>query len=402
MVMLEMLLESGFLVTAINIEHGIRGKDSQKDTDFVLKYCKKRGVECLPFTVNAPEYAKAQGISVELAARILRYRVFDDLLKNKTVDTIALAHHKGDQAETLLMRLFRGTGVRGLRGIVDRVGYIHPLLNRSKAEILQYAKERNIPFVSDATNADSAYTRNFIRNEVMPLVANRYPNAEATLSRTAEVFLELEDYLLSEITPHTREGNAFFLPLTTLNRHGAIAKKSVAECLRAMGIENDIEFSHLEAIIRLKDLQNNAKIDLPFGVEVIKEYERLAFVKKKDVLSFCQPFGLHNAYRLNGAEYAFIPHTAKGCSTFDPDRIPPNAVVRTRRKGDTFKKIGGGSKPLAEYFTDIKMPLRLRDSALLIASGNNILAVLDGDVGEALKITNDSKKIYKIIKREDK
>ena len=167
MVMLNLLKDSGAKIIAINIEHGIRGAVSKRDSKFVRNYCKRHEIECLSYNVNSPEYAVEKNISVELAARTLRYEIFDALLADGIVDVIALAHHLNDQVETVLMRMFRGTGIKGLRGIVDRPGYIHPMLNFTKAEIREYASAHRIPYKEDATNFDSEYTRNYIRHEII-------------------------------------------------------------------------------------------------------------------------------------------------------------------------------------------------------------------------------------------
>ena len=123
MVMLDLLLKEKKDVVVVNVEHGIRGDASVEDSRFVAEYCRARGVDCLAYKVDAPAYARENNVSLELAARTLRYGIFDKLLEDKVVDEINLAHHLNDQVETMLMRIFRGTGIRGLRGIVDRAGY---------------------------------------------------------------------------------------------------------------------------------------------------------------------------------------------------------------------------------------------------------------------------------------
>lgn len=401
MVMLDLLKNAGANVTVINVEHGIRGEDSLRDSGFVAEYCEKIGVRCLLYKVDAPDFAKSEGVSIELAARILRYTIFTELLNYGTFDAIALAHHRDDQTETVLMRLFRGTGVRGLRGITDRDGYIHPLLPYSKNDILCYAKENGIPYIEDATNYDSAYTRNFLRHEVIPLIEKRYPSLNSAIYRMSENFCELEDYLLSEITPFTEENGIFCLPLKTLDRHKAIAKKSVAECLRAMGIDKDIEYTHLEAVCGLKDASNNSLLNLPFGIDVRKEYDKLVFLRREEKESFFEPFDMEKTYRFKGFSYSFAPCKRIEKCVFDADKIPEGAVIRTRQTGDSFKRFAGGRKPLSEYLTDIKMPARIRDSLLVLAYNNDILAVLGVETADGVKVDDNTKKIYKIYKSED-
>lgn len=403
MAMLDLLIKGGALVTAVNVEHGIRGEESLRDSAFVKEYCNMRGIAFLGFSVDAPKRAKEKGESEELAARALRYGIFEELLQSGKYDAVALAHHQGDQAETVLMRLLRGSGVRGLRGIVDRKGYIHPLLPFSKKEILAYCKENGVPFVVDSTNFDSAYTRNFIRNEVIPLIETRYPSLSSVLYKSALSFAETEDYLLSEITPNQREKNGVSIPLSVFERHKGIAKKSIAEAIREAGAEKDIEWSHLEAVYALKDNAVHSAVHLPFAIDAVKEYDRLLFTKREEKVIICEPFSLSKTYNGIDFEVYFTKADTVTRGVFDAGKIPVGAVVRTRKEGDLFKRFGGGTKPLAEYLTDVKVPMRERDKLLLIAKEETIYAVIGAvtEISEYIKTDQNTVNMYKINKRED-
>ena len=265
MVMLNLLKKGGADVLVINVEHGIRGALSKRDSKFVKNYCKRHEIECLSFSVDSLAYSTENNVSVELAARTLRYEIFDNLLKEKKVDCIALAHHLNDQVETVLMRIFRGTGIKGLRGIVDREGYVHPMLGYTKQEIRDYAALNRIPYKEDATNFDSEYTRNYIRHEIIPHVKSRFPSFEIAVKKLAKTAEEIEDYMMSNVTPYKAIDGGATLPISILSMHPAIAKKTIAETLRLLGCEKDIESNHLESLIALKDSPNNAKINLPYG-----------------------------------------------------------------------------------------------------------------------------------------
>ena len=249
MVMLNLLRDAGAKIVVVNIEHGIRGDASRRDSKFVRNYCKRHEIECLSYNVNSPEYAVEQGISIELAARTLRYEVFDALLNDGVVDVIALAHHLNDQVETVLMRMFRGTGIKGLRGIVDRPGYIHPMLGFTKAELREYASAHRIPYKEDATNFDSEYTRNYIRHEIIPHVKLRFPGFEYAVAKLAKSAEELEDFMLSVAPDVKVESESASLPIEILDLHPALAKKTIAETLRLLGCEKDVEFTHLESLL---------------------------------------------------------------------------------------------------------------------------------------------------------
>lgn len=398
MVLLELLLKTGARVAVVNVDHSIRGEASAQDSAFVKGYCNQKGLPFFFKKVDAPGYAYKHGLSVELAARELRYAFFDELIRDGKVDAIALAHHMDDQTETIIMRFLRGTGVRGLRGITDRAGYIHPLLDYDKEEILAFAKERAIPYVQDDTNFDTNYRRNFLRQEVLPLLKTKYPEVNKVVRKNGLIFSELEDYLISEITPCRQDAQGVVLPASLLDRHPAIAKKSIAEALRTMGVSKDIEYPHLNGILELKYSQNNARLNLPFGIDVIKEYDALRFVLRREGGGFEMPYKEGERYEYCGRVYSFEKGEGiiKGAS-FDADKLPAGATVRTRRSGDSFKRYKGGQKSLSDYLTDIKLPASEREKLLVLATGSTVYAVLGIEVADEVKIDKDTKNIIKIV-----
>ena len=168
--LLHMLREAGYTLIAINVEHGIRGDESLRDSKFVAELCASLDVPLLAYGVDAPTFARESGYTLEQGARILRYRVFDRVLQEGKCDYIALAHHLDDQVETILMRILRGTGIKGLVGMRAVSGrYVRPLLGVSREEIDSYCKQNGLAYVEDSTNGDSAYTRNFLRGELAVL-----------------------------------------------------------------------------------------------------------------------------------------------------------------------------------------------------------------------------------------
>ena len=397
MVMLNLLKKGGADVLVINVEHGIRGALSKRDSKFVKNYCKRHEIECLSFSVDSLAYSTENNVSVELAARTLRYEIFDNLLKEKKVDCIALAHHLNDQVETVLMRIFRGTGIKGLRGIVDREGYVHPMLGYTKQEIRDYAALNRIPYKEDATNFDSEYTRNYIRHEIIPHVKSRFPSFEIAVKKLAKTAEEIEDYMMSNVTPYKAIDGGATLPISILSMHPAIAKKTIAETLRLLGCEKDIESNHLEALIALKDSPNNAKINLPYGYDAYKSYEDLLIVKRKEGEFYESPFSVSGLYEYQGFSYTFTQtDTIKKGLTFDVEKLPAGAVVRSRREGDKFKRYGGGTKSLSDYLTDVKMPSYMRSKLLVIAKDSTVYAVLGVEISDEIKVTEETEKIYLI------
>lgn len=400
MVMADMMLKSGADVRLIiNFDHGIRGSSSEKDSAFVAEYAEKHAVECRSIKLNVPEYAEETGLGIEEAARVLRYGHFDAILKSGAVDVIATAHHMSDNAETVLMRLFRGTGIRGLKGIAEREGFIRPLADMTKEEILRYAAEHSVPYRTDETNADSEYTRNYIRNKIVPLISARFPGFERRIMRLSESMRETEDLLETLETPAVREADgAVSLPLKAFYAHPAVVKKSVSDAMRALGVYQDVEKKHLDAISALKDAETGKRVALQFATEAIRESDKIVFAPARGKTEESEyPFDTNATYTLFGRRYSFCRTEKRERGVcFDPAKIPSDAVVRARKDGDRFRRCNGRDKSLGDYLTDVKYPLRLRDSLAVVASGQRVLMILGVEISDEVKIDPNTTAIYKV------
>ena len=189
-----------FELVAITVDHCLR-EASANDAFFVMKYCKEKGIRLNKFKIDVEKLAKENGKSLETMAREARYGVFKSCIEKGIVDKIALAHHMEDQAETVLLHILRGSGVAGAGGMdfVSEGVYIRPMLKTSKEEIKKYINFYDIPYVQDETNFNSEFSRNYIRNEIMPLIEKRWPNAVFALNNFANICKEDDDYINSQI-----------------------------------------------------------------------------------------------------------------------------------------------------------------------------------------------------------
>ena len=204
LMLLEYRKHCDFFLEAVHVEHGIRGDASRRDAAFVKRLCEKRGVCCRIYPVDVPAYAKGHGLGVEEAARKLRYECFREAAEDydgRPVK-IALAHHADDNAETMLFRLIRGSGLHGLYGmrparrLAEGVTVIRPLLGMERAEIEAYLEAQGQPYCRDATNEDTDYSRNRIRHKVMPELKAVNTGAVHHMMQSAQMLRELSDCLL--------------------------------------------------------------------------------------------------------------------------------------------------------------------------------------------------------------
>lgn len=388
-------------VLAINVEHGIRGETSLRDTDFVRAYCKLNNVPFVTRSVDALNSCLS-GESVETCARRLRYAFFDELLSSGTVTKIALAHHADDNAETVLMRIFRGTGIHGLSGITDRDDFIRPFIRYTRKQIEEYASVHSVPFVTDETNLSSDYTRNYIRNELMPVINARFPDAAAAIARLSECALETDEYLSSlcpkaEKLPYGARLKSFFgLPKI-------IQKYSVMLAVKQLGFLQDFEARHVEAVCSLSEKPNNTSIDLPFNLVCVRYGDGIIITERTPEAFPPAAFGEDGVYAFGGSRYFVRKGSGiiKGAS-LDGDRLPDECVVRTRRDGDVFKRVNGKRKLLGDYLNNLKLSKPEKDSLLVLAKDSEIYAVLGVETADSVKITDDTVNILHIIREQIK
>lgn len=388
-------------VIALNVEHGIRGAESLSDTNFVKDYCKKIGVPLLCYSVDALSHAKEHKLSVEQSARLLRYDCFYDAINKKKCDKVATAHHLDDNVESILFNLFRGTGVKGASGITKNYEnkIIRPFLSIERAEIEKYAKENAIPFVTDSTNFCTDYTRNALRLDVIPKILTVFPKAQNSISRFSEILKEEDEYMHAESLKAVqlfKDKAEISLPV-----HPAIFARATVIALKNLGIEKDYEKVHIDDAYSLTIKPNGASINLPQNVIAIREYDKIVFYINDKVSRIYIPFNIGefnlDKQTIKIEKLQSAPKNLKDGFYADGDKIPNTAVIRYRENGDLFSKFGGGTKPLAEYLTDTKIPLRSRNFMPILADGNDVLAIFGVAISDKIKVDNTTKTILQLI-----
>ncbi len=407
MVLLNLVLSAkkskNFELLVIHVEHGIRGEESKRDAKFVQSFCQKHKVPCKVVETDILSLAKAQKQTVEECARNFRRTQFDELINQGF--SVMLAHNKNDQAETVLMHIFRGSGIDGARGIVSRKEIIRPLLNFSKDEILEFAKQNNIEFVQDSTNDNTAYSRNYVRAEILPKILQIYPNIVDNLSKFALFCTESENLVNNCIDPLwiKNENNQVVVSKDCLSANSLVVAKVFKKAYNGCGEFSDLESKHIELISEFAfTASNGAVLNLPHGVVVENRNNNLLFYKSssKGNSNFNFVIGenlLPSGEKIKVSVFDEEIEFKDGVYFVDYHKIPQNAVWRTRQNGDYFCKLGSrGRKKLNDYFTDKKLSLKQRDNTVLLANGNNILIVLGQDISEFVKIDSDTVDILKI------
>lgn len=390
----------GISLICVNIEHGIRGKDSTDDSRFVEEYCKENSIEFLAFKVDTLNFKKENKYTVEQAARILRYNIYKKIVADKTADCVATAHNKSDRAEGILLNLFRGTGLNGIIMEFKRDNIIRPLMETTKEEILRYISDNKIEYVTDKTNYDIDYSRNFIRHEIMPKIIQKFPDSINALIRFSDNCAPENDYL--------NEQAKKFLDNTSIleseDIEDCILARAIFLALKNIGVNADIEKVHVDAIKNLYyNLNAGSEINLPNEIVCYKDYKKITFSKPPEKQINAIPFKFG---KINFCGFiitiALTDKMKNKDALYLKNPLPENTVFRTKQDKDCFKRFGGGTKSLGDYFTDIKLEKRYRDFIPLIASGSEIIAAIPYGISENYKVENFNENFIEISFKKNK
>lgn len=397
--------ELGCKVVAVNVDHSIR-ENSADDSSFVKNFCKKNGIEIYSFKVNAIKYSEDKKVSLEQGARECRYKVFEGVIHKGLANKVALAHHLQDQAETILLNLFRGTGIAGASGmdyIRDNI-FIRPMLNTPQTSIMAYMGANEIPFVEDETNTEDEYNRNYIRNKIMPLLRSRWQGVDKSIANFGNNCREDEKYIQSTISKDAIivEDGLARINASYFVYSDAYVFRLILSALKKIGIATNIETKHLKMIKSMAiEAENGTKISLVNGLSVIKEYNFITFTNRRVKTS-------HKKYKfkkgkLDISGYGLIEtittrkfEIGKYTHLIDASKLPKDAEWRFRKDGDMFEKFGGGTKSLSDYLIDKKVPVRLRAITPVLAVGNEILIIAGVEISNKLKVDKNTKVAYGI------
>ena len=394
-VLLHLLLQCGVRVEAAHVEHGIRGESSRRDCRFVQELCGKWGVPLHVIHLDVPAQAAKESRGIEETARAMRYDFLWKTREARRLETLATAHHLNDQAETVLMHLIRGASPVGLSGMRERDGaLIRPLLPFSRAQIEQYAQENHLPHVEDETNADIAYTRNYIRHELIPCMEKLNPRAVEAVGRAAELARRQSDFVRQEALRVLRSRMYGAALADVSDLHPGLRSEVIAQYLRAQGTP---EFSAAD-IVRIESLlAGGVGRRVSLGKEL---FERDTNGVRRVIM---EPAGsgrwaLHSGenetplgrFTLRTGKVPKNLNLGKYAQVFDADKIRAPLFVRTRRDGDRLALLGGGKRKLSDILIDKKVPRALRDSVPLIVMGEEILWAVGAAPGKTCAVVPES------------
>lgn len=409
-------------IAAVHVHHGVR-QEAWQDVELCKNLCAEKEIAFYCEYADVPKLAREWGLSVEEAGRKVRYMLFEKYRQQLELDFIAVAHHQNDQAETMLFQLFRGSGLRGLSGIpVQRGCIIRPLAGVSRLEIEEYLESRQQDYVVDATNLTDVYTRNKIRQHILPLAEEIAPGAIENMNRAGAQLREIQEFMqeqaesfLEKNSQREQNSEALHIQVAALKVvHPALQKAVIMTAIeQAFHSRRDITEKHVEAIRDLLNKGGEKVVNLPKAGVVIKTYERLTFLQKT-ATEECASLVFEQLEIRPNATYVLsdgrilktelilenkmqnIPKS--DClKWFDYDKISGALALRNRTKGD-FLTINeeGARKKLQDYLVNEKVPKNVRDELLVLADGQHIVWVPGMRISAYYKVTEQTQRILQV------
>lgn len=446
-------------LTAVHVNHQLRGKEADEDEKYVKEFCEKKNIMCIGVHANVRQYAIENGLSLEEAGRVARYQTFYQvarkLAKNDIIpDNIkaAVAHHRDDNAETILMNLIRGTGLKGLRGMqpVARrfdMTVIRPMLCLGRSEIEEFLKSENIKYCTDSTNLKDEYARNKVRLNIIPLLNTINKQAAAHINEAARDIVQAQEYIEDEARRHgslviDRRDDSIYVDLSrfgTLNK--AVKSQIVRNIIEEMaGRLKDVSRVHIDSVLALEEKQTGRKVELPYGIMVVRSYSNLIFkmatdedrhahdmtryarsrhglqatedvsdetencledvqqpeelvidptVLTTDPVRYQLWNGLEielNLVHVNPVTRQYLIAKNDYTKAFDCAKIKGNLVFRKPESQDVIHFFGG-SKSVKKFFVDEKIPQEERQNALVMTDKDQVMWILGYRMSENFKLS---------------
>ncbi|UQK59556.1 tRNA lysidine(34) synthetase TilS [Fenollaria massiliensis] len=413
--MLEMLLsikeEYNLHIIVCHVNHGLRGAEAQRDEDFVKNLSEKYGLIYEVEHIDMAGYAKEHSLTCEEAGRKLRYIFFEELKNKYKANSVAIAHNENDVAETMMLNIFRGTGLDGLESIpLRRDFYIRPILCFEKSEILEYLKENNINYVDDSTNFTNDYKRNLIRNEMIPFIEKNFnENVIASMARLAAISKENNEYIEIIINDKYKS----IVKAGSIDRDGfnklhhyektIILRKFLKENLKYL---NNISKENIEEMINLILLDSGKRYDIDNKHYLVNDFDKTTF-KVLDNNEFSEEisldFKLDKVYNIYGRKFKFVlSDKILSKKYLDYDLLNGKLSLRNRRSGDRFNPFGmSGSKKIKDYFIDKKISSDERAKILFLTNDEDIACVIGYDIANKYRASTKTKNYLNIIMEDN-
>lgn len=401
---------------ALHINHQLRAQAANEDEKFAKATCKKIGVPFLSRKVNVKRFAKKHKLSLEEAARILRYHCLVETAKKFNCNKIALGHHANDNVETVIINLIRGTGLAGLAGIPPkRDNIIRPLIETDRSEIIEYLKTNKLNYCHDLTNLELGLRRNYIRHKIIPLLEELNPNLAETVMRNSQIVRTIDNDIIlmaqqaqQTVLNKSDKGRIKLDIKKLLSYNHSIQREIIKEILPTL------EFKEIESLLELANKPSGKRLEINPTLSVWKEYNYLHIIK--NIPKTLEP--INKTWKVNIGKATIIPNLGlelfadfkkdvkmsfdDKSALFDKSQIALPLSIRLRKPGDRFTPFKGKEKKLKDVLINDKIPVRMRDQLPLLCDANNILWIIGSRRSNIGLITNKTKECLIIKVRKKK
>jgi tRNA(Ile)-lysidine synthase len=409
-------LEISLVVAHYN--HGLREEEDEAETRLVQDIAESMK---LPFEKGKADHLRRQDSSVEERARDARYAFLEAVREKQMARKIALGHNRNDQAETVLIRLLRGSGPPGLAGIppVRDKKIIRPLIEVKREEIMDYLKARRLPYAFDSSNMDIRYLRNRIRLELLPMMQDYQPQVIDRLCRLSNIIREEDLFMESTASDwidreaeRDAEGSISVLLSSFIDLPGPLRNRVTRHILKKIGRgPREIGYDHIESVLDLADGRNpQSMIDLPNGLRVKKVYGRLEFIlgPEKTFQEYSYAIEGPGTFYLGAIDRTITLEKMEGGINdineasetkvyLDADKIRYPLIVRNFRPGDRFIPLGmKGHKKVKDLFIDLKIPSEIRALTPIVTTQNDPVWICGYRIDDRFKVTPVTERILKV------
>jgi tRNA(Ile)-lysidine synthase len=408
-------------IAVAHLDHMFR-KESKSEADFVESFTQKRGVRLFRKQVNLPEIIRKNNFSAEAAARRIRFDFFKEIIEDNNFDLLALAHHRDDQAETVLLNLFRGSGLQGLSGIqveaeVKGIKVIHPMLNFSKKEILKYCAENDLKPRFDSSNQKNIYSRNIIRNKIFPVVEKKINDQAREVIARSSSLLAAENEFLEKLALRKYQkvlkdisDKKIVIDFDKFKKIEQVLQRRIYRMIYNSLNDNldDLYLNHIFEIEKLIENQKTGRgVDISSGLRVEISYSNLLFLKKDKIAA-----GFINKIRVEPGKEIRVDTNRRfkaelvdirdfsfskdqNQAAFDYQKLKCPLFIRNRKKGDKLIPLGmSGHKKVKDILIDEKVPKYKRDQLLLTVDvEDNIIWLAPYKMSDEYKITKETDKV---------
>jgi tRNA(Ile)-lysidine synthase len=405
MVLLDLFDKTGLDFSVVHCNFNLRGDESDGDEEFVRNYVERLGIKLHIKQFDTNEYAKVNGLSVEMAARELRYNYFNELCRIHGYERIATAHHQDDLIETFFINLVRKTGIKGLTGIKPKSGnLIRPLLFTNREAIKKYAFVNEIPFREDSSNDSVLYKRNYIRHKIIPEFYEINPAFRENILASINHLKEVEEVYFNVINSE-RENVSYFENKSPVIDIGNLLKTSFPKVL-LFEILSEYQFNSTvisEIFASLSD--ESGKQFFSSTHRVIKDREKLIITENKEKslavfyldegdLELFSPVNLEMSW-FEKSEFK-IPSDSN-MAFLDYDKLLFPLVIKKWNTGEYFQPLGmSGFKKMSDFFIDEKLSIPEKENTWILYSAEKVVWVMGYRIDDRFKITPETRKIYRL------